>query len=162
MEGWGAVCQGSRTGGPWSIIERQQHINVLELKAVKIAILTFHKRKPVNSIHLQIDNMAALSYLLKMGGTHSMELIQTSKEIWDYLHQHKITITAEYLPSKQNVIADWESRHVKDSSKRKLSPNIFKQITKKWGTRIWIFLPQVYLTKFQPTCHGNRTPFAKR
>ena len=30
---WGAVCQGIRTGGPWSHQERDCHINVLELSA---------------------------------------------------------------------------------------------------------------------------------
>lgn len=36
--GWGAVCQGTRTGGHWSKDEQQAHINVLELKAAHLAI----------------------------------------------------------------------------------------------------------------------------
>ena len=33
LTGWGATCQESRTGGPWSFLEAQEHINWLELQA---------------------------------------------------------------------------------------------------------------------------------
>ena len=67
VRGRGTVCQGSTRGGTWSYQERTKHINILELIAVKLAILTFIKGKSVTAIHLQIDNMTALSYLVKMG-----------------------------------------------------------------------------------------------
>ena len=44
-KGWGASCQTISTGGQWSLQERDLHINVLELKAVQLAILTFTKTK---------------------------------------------------------------------------------------------------------------------
>ena len=69
--GWGASCQGQSTGGPWSREEQKLHINVLELKSIKLALLTFTKFRKINHLHLQIDNMTALSYLLKMGGGDS-------------------------------------------------------------------------------------------
>ena len=104
--GWGAVCQGNTTEGIWSYQERSKHINILELIAVKLAILTFTKGKSVTAIHLQIDNMTALSYLVKMGETHSPELLQVAKEIWDYLLAHGIAVTAEFLPISLNIQAD--------------------------------------------------------
>ena len=58
-----------------------------------------------------MDNKVALLYLLKMGGTQSLELLKISDSIWHYLLSHGIIITAEYLPSKLNVQADWESRN---------------------------------------------------
>ena len=64
---WGAVCQGTTMGITWSYQEWARHSNILEFIAVKLAILTFGKDKLVAAIHLQIDNMTALSYLLKMG-----------------------------------------------------------------------------------------------
>ena len=39
----GAVCQGTTTGRTWSYQERTKHINLLELTAVKLAILTLTK-----------------------------------------------------------------------------------------------------------------------
>ena len=64
---WGAVCQRTTMGETWSYQERTKHSNVLEFIAVKLAILTFAKGKLVAAIYLQIDNMTALSYLVKMG-----------------------------------------------------------------------------------------------
>ena len=42
--GWGPVCQGQSTGGPWSNEERREHINLLELKAAYMAVLIFAER----------------------------------------------------------------------------------------------------------------------
>ena len=81
-------------------------MNVLELIAVKIAILIFTKGKLLTAIHLQIDKMAALSYLEKMGGTRSQELLQVVKEIWDYLLANWIAVTVEYLTSSLNIQED--------------------------------------------------------
>ena len=67
-KGWGAHCNGISTGGKWSKKEQQHHINVLELMAVKFAVLTFTKNLSNLSIHIQMDDKVALSYLLKMGG----------------------------------------------------------------------------------------------
>ena len=135
----GAVCQGTTTGGTWSYQERTKHINILELIAVKHAIMTFTKGKSVTTIHFQIDNMTALSYLAKMGGTRSPELLQVAKEIWDYLLANGIAVTAEYLPSSLNIQADWQSRNHRDSSDWKLNPKIFSQIVKIRG------IPQIDL-----------------
>jgi len=56
---------------------------------------------------------------------------QLSKEIWQYLIQNQITITAEYLTGSLNTIADWESMSTRDSSKWKLNPSIFRKICQK-------------------------------
>ena len=89
---------------------------------------------PHKAIHLQVDNMVALTYLLKMGGTQDLKLVQLTKEIWNYLLQCGITLTAEYLPSKLNMTADWESRNSSDSSEWKLAPQSFQRICQLRGT----------------------------
>ena len=68
------------------------------------------------SILLKIDNMAALSYIVKMGGTGNVNLIEGAKKIWEYLLPLGTTLTAEYIPTKLNVDADFQSRNVEDSS----------------------------------------------
>ena len=65
-KGWGATCNGISTGGMWSAQEMKYHINILELLAVKLAIQTFTKYRDVKAIHLQVDNIVALTYLIKM------------------------------------------------------------------------------------------------
>ena len=42
-KGWGATCNGISTGGMWSVQEMKNHINVLELLAIKLAVQTFSK-----------------------------------------------------------------------------------------------------------------------
>ena len=86
LQGLGASCHGLTTGGPWSKEERKFHINVLELKAAKLAIMSFTlKERDAISIDTCMDNITAPSYLMKIGGTKSQELTAISKEIWQYL-----------------------------------------------------------------------------
>ena len=132
----GACCKGVSTEGKWSEQERHFHINVLGLLALKVSIQTFTKNLSHLTIHAQMDNKAALAYLLKMGGTHNPQLLKISKSIWNYLLSHQITITAEYLPSRLNVRADWESRNATDSSDWKLHQKVYLKITKLLGTPI--------------------------
>lgn len=74
--------------------------------AINLVLFTFTNNKQVKSIHFQINNIVALSYLLKMGGIYNQEMVRLVKEIWQFLLQRQITITAEYIPSHLNVIAD--------------------------------------------------------
>ena len=122
---------GMEIGGKWSVEKRELHINILELLAVKNAILAFTNEKTINAIHIQTDNTPALSHLLKMGGTTDKTLVDLSKDIWKYLILKQITITAEYLPGILNTRADWQSRHSKDFSEWKLSSIVFQHISEK-------------------------------
>ena len=49
----------------------------------------------ISAIHIQVDNMTALCYLLKIGGTRYPELMQISKKIWEFLLGQGVAITAE-------------------------------------------------------------------
>ena len=133
LEGWGAFCLGHKTGGQWTLSDKKDHINIVELRAAKYAILTFTRLYPTaKTIHIKIDNIVALSYLVKMGGTRNQLFLQISKEIWKYLLDKGITITAEYLPGALNKEADMESQTVKDSSEWKLNPVVFQNVCESW------------------------------
>ena len=58
----------------------KNHINVLELLAIKLAKQIFSKTWKYKAIHLQVDNMVALTYLLKMRGTQNLKLFQLAKK----------------------------------------------------------------------------------
>ena len=75
-KGWSASCQRFTTGGRWSSLEKAWDINVLKLEAVRLAILPFIKLNKLNLIHIRIDKVAVLSYLLNMGGTQKKHLIE--------------------------------------------------------------------------------------
>ena len=160
----GCILQRSQNGGQWSALEKTFHINVLELKAVKLAILSFHRIFPNTlSVHIRIDNITALTYLKKMGGTKSAQLTHLSKQIWEYLLQHQITITVEYLPGRLNVEADTMSRNVRDSSEWKLDPQVFWKICKaRWrpctdlfASRLSHQVPLYFSWKIDPYSRGQ-------
>ena len=124
----------SRTNNRGSVDTRgtENHINILELKAAQLAILTFSYMHPQeHSIHLQTENMVALSYIVKIGGTRNKVLSDISKEIWDYLLSKGIAITVEHRPGVLNQEADLQSRLKGDSSEWKLKPNVFQALCKR-------------------------------
>ena len=56
-----------------------------------------------------------------------------SKEIWEFALSMETMITAEYLPGRLNVRADWASRNFQDPSEWLLFPRVFQDICVKWG-----------------------------
>ena len=44
-------------------------------------MLTFTKLRKIQRVYLQIDNQVALTYLLKIGGTHNKKLSDLAKDI---------------------------------------------------------------------------------
>ena len=101
-KGWGHTAMQFQQG-EWSKEEKHFHINVVELLALKFTILIFTKNLPHFTIHVQIDNKVAQTYILKMGGTRSPQFLKISKSISNYLLSRLITTTAEHLPSRLNV-----------------------------------------------------------
>jgi len=66
--------------GEWSKEEQQEHINVLELKGARFALLTYIPRFKVDSVHIQMD-IVALTYLINMGGTKNQLMSKILKGI---------------------------------------------------------------------------------
>jgi hypothetical protein len=83
-KGWGAYCEGVSTGGPWCLGEKKLHINCLELLAGSFAIKTFTKTKACAHVKLMMDNAAAVTYINKMGGTHSHALANLAIALWEW------------------------------------------------------------------------------
>ena len=134
--GWGAALENQpRSGinGIWSQEESSQQINLLELRAAEFAVKTFTKNITQAHVHLKMDNIPALTYINKMGGTKSPLLHQTAKNLWSFCLEKKIQLTAEYLPGKKNTTADQLSRKYNDSSNWKLATEFFAQINHQWG-----------------------------
>ena len=109
---------------------------MLELLAVKLALLIFTKNRKIRAIHFHIDNTTALRYLTKMGGVNSLEMFKLVKGVWNYFLSRGITITTEYLPSKLNIIADRESSEKVDSLEWKLGPNGFQRLVQLIGNPV--------------------------
>ena len=131
--GWGATCEGIRTGGPWSPKGSQWHMNCLEALAAFHAVKCFVGDKRGVSVLLRLDNTSAVSYMNKLGGTVSARLTAIVKELWLWCMTRDITLIAEHLPGVRNTVADEESRVMKDRTDWMLNPGIIAQIQDRWG-----------------------------
>ena len=74
FNGWGAHLGDLTASGMWSDTETNLHVNILELKAVSLAVKTFQSRLQSNRALVASDNAIVVSYLNKQGGTHSLEM----------------------------------------------------------------------------------------
>ena len=80
LEGWGAHMDNHMASGFWSIICKKQHINVLEMKAVLLALQAFAVHIKGHSVLLATDNTTVAAYINKQGGTHSRTLCNLAVE----------------------------------------------------------------------------------
>ena len=136
---WGASCLPQRTGGRWTPVESSLHINELELTAAWFALKSFEGLVSGKHVLIQMDNRTAVTYLNKMVGTHAKDLLDLAMQIWQWSLERNIVITAEYLPRKENVIADQKSCHHRDASNWKLDTQIFSYLALRWGP-FWVDL----------------------
>ena len=128
--GWGATFQDQAEYGSWDIHQANLHINYLEMTAVKLALQRF--ASSVHNIHIQIqtDNTTVVTYINKMGGTHSHALNDLTKQIWNWAITKKIHLSAVHLPGVLNSEADYLSRLHQEKANWQLCPTVFNSIIK--------------------------------
>ena len=107
-------------GWRWLNEEQLLHIKLLELKAVKLALLAFNKQKTLTAVHFQIDNTNALLYLVKNGRNREPNVAE--------IKRRNLAVSLE-TPDRNywrtpsnflNVEADWQSRNSREASEWKL------------------------------------------
>ena len=76
-EGWGAHLEQTSAKGLWSDREKRLHINVLELKAVSLALQRFKGQCQNQTVLVATDNSTVVAYINKQGGTPSAGAIIT-------------------------------------------------------------------------------------
>lgn len=131
--GWGAVCNRIETRGTWSLHESSLHINCLELLAATYAIEAFTKSLSNAHVLIQMDNTSAIAYVNKMGEAKQGVLDKHARSLWDWCLARKITLRAEHIPGRLNVVADAESRAKPDAADWKLDPEVFKVLNHSFG-----------------------------
>ena len=80
--GWGAHLEpeGLLFHGVWSLDQSALHINVLEMKAILLALKQCHQHVNNTTVMIATDNSSVVAYLRKQGGTHSPSLCM---EVWE-------------------------------------------------------------------------------
>lgn len=131
--GWGAVCKDNRVHGHWKEYERSLHINILKLKAVFFGLKCFCKDLRSCDILLRVDNTTAIAYINKKGGIRVPQLSMLAKEIWTWCEKRELWIFASYIRSKDNSIADFESRRLEPETEYSLADYAFNAIIDKFG-----------------------------
>lgn len=133
LSGWGISCGGNYSHGWWSVEEKQDHINLLELKAAFYGLKCFAFALKSAEILLRIDNSTAISYINKMGSIRYQKLTKLSREIWQWCQDRNLWIRATYIKSSRNVQADRESRIISEETEWELADYAFKEIVLCFG-----------------------------
>ena len=127
--GWGAKLENGRsTGGIWSKNESANHINALELLAVKFSLMSLLHERHNTHIRIMSDNTTAVTYINEMGGCKSHQCNEIAKEIWDWARVKNIWLSAAHIPGCNNVGADESSRNFNMELEWMFSKQIFQKI----------------------------------
>lgn len=131
--GWGAACGQETACGQWSQIEKDFHINQLEILAAFFGLKIFGKDMRNCQIVLRIDNTTAIAYINRMGGVRFPHLNMVTRELWQWCEQRHIHVFASYISSKDNETADAESRRVHPDIEWELSKEAFEKLVNMFG-----------------------------
>ena len=144
-EGWGAHIEGQTCRGTWSVQESKLHINILELKAVLLALKEFRTLVSGRVVMVATDNTTVLAYINKQGGMRSGDLCALLWRLLSWCDQNAVVLKARHIPGRLNVVADKLSRLGQIiQTEWSLHPEVFKDICQSWHT------PQVdlFATRF--------------
>ena len=130
LSGWGAVWQGRTAQGRWSGRDMAQHINVLELRAVQLALASFLPHLTGRHVLVRSDNMATVSQVNHQGGTRSARLLRVSQSLLTWASPRLASLRAVYLPGAQNRAADFLSRRKPPPGEWRLHPEVVESM---WG-----------------------------
>ena len=132
-EGWGAHLGDFTARGLWSTQESTLHINLLELKAVLLALKRFEWLCWNQTILVCSDNTTVVSYINKEGGMKSGSLCALLWRLLMWCNQRQIVLRARHIPGPLNVIADKLSRHGQViQTEWSLLQEVFDRICRRW------------------------------
>lgn len=131
--GWGIFCDGKSSHGFWNEDDLTHDINFLELRAAFYGLKCFASEARDCQILLRIDNTTAISYINRMGSIQFVELSDLARDIWKWCERRNIWLFASYIPSKENVEADAESRRLHPETEYELSADGYSRIVKVLG-----------------------------
>ena len=134
LNGWGAVMGSNSTGGLFSDEETQNHINVLELKAILFGLKCLACRIQLAHIKIICDNSTAVACINKFGTSHSGKCDTLSKKIWKWAKENENWLSATQILGIQNIEVDLESRKNEVHTEWKLRKNMFNNICSQLNT----------------------------
>lgn len=132
--GWGACCEGESTGGSWNSDESGYHINVKETLAVLYGLFSFlYKMEGHSTVRIESDNITTVAYLNKGGGTSNDMLIQLTRRILELAYSKSLRLIVSHVPGVDNILADKESRCLRERDEWSLNPTCAEFIFANMG-----------------------------
>ena len=129
--------------GLWSDREKSLHINVLELKAVFLALKGFKDRCQNQTVLVATDNSIVVAYINKRGGTHSADICSA-------VENHDMVPSLQNNPTGQahSSVPECDGQHTAQVESEPMNRMVFKQICQKW------FTPHadLFVSSPRPTC----------
>src|SRR5438105_6718177 len=101
------------------------------MKAIQFAFMTF-KNLENKSILLKSDNTTCVAYLNHQGEMVSPEISAIAELIWELCLKKNIKLKAQYLPGRDNILADYASCIKFNRNDWILNPKIFSRLNTLW------------------------------
>ena len=138
--GWGAHLGDRVVSDLWDQSEALLPVNARELLAVRHCLLHFQSFLSGTTVAVFCDNVTAVAYLRKEGGTRSPALNTIAQEILCWAESLRIRLALQFIPGIRNVLADSLSRpHQLPSSEWSLNMDVFRSLTSQWPVLIDLF-----------------------
>ena len=131
--GWGAKLVSPislEARGSWTPEEAANHITWKELRAVRLAVLSFLPHLEGRRVNLQEDNQG-VDHILHASVSRNPLMQAELRPLWWLLCTHGITLESTYVRSADNL-ADGLSRYDYSTSMR-LLPSVFTSLDRRWG-----------------------------
>ena len=121
--------------GAWTPAQAEQHITLLELKAVRFTIETFVHFLRGRVVRLHEDNMGVVG-ILASSTSKSPKIMREMRKLWWLLDANGIQLQdVEYIRSEANVLADALSRERVHPLLRPLRRSFISYVEDKWQRR---------------------------
>ena len=132
--GWGAHLLDQNVSGVWSAQEKLLHINLLEMKALFLALQAFQEDVAGHHVTSMCDNSTVVAYINKQGGTVSRPLCLLTSRLLRWTESFDVHLEARYLPGESNVLADVLSRRGQVvGTEWSLHPQVARALLPMWG-----------------------------
>ncbi|XP_067650901.1 uncharacterized protein [Haliotis asinina] len=133
-QGWGAHLGSDQTAGTWSATQQDRHINVLELDAVRLAILHWSVPLRHQTLLVHTDSSVAAWTINRQGSTRATPLLDLTLRLFELVDRLCLSIRAVHIPGAKNVLADVLSRpDAPPSTEWQLNPRTFQSLCLQFG-----------------------------
>ena len=131
--GWGAWWNQEALSGMWAPEWATCSINVLETRAILLALTSWGPRLQGRGVKLHTDSITAASVVRRGGSPRSLLLCSLAEELDGVCMRWRILLRAAHVAGELNVIADRLSRRRPQASEWSLDPGVFQRICREFG-----------------------------